>query len=105
METFKLHSYDGPATVGGVGIPRARFWEGAEYGTEGVIRWWEGRVKCSRSDAPDLTPAWAAATADSIVEVVLPAVGQGSAYATAVTLTDGYRWEVELRGTGPSPMA
>lgn len=107
METFALHHYDGPATVAGINFPRVRFWEEAESGSQGVpvIRWWEGGIKCSRLDVPDLTPTLVAAMVEGTVEVVVPDVGQGVAYATEVTLTDGYLWEVELRGRGPSPMA
>lgn len=106
METFTLHSYDGPASIGGIDFPRARFWEGAESGTEEVpvIRWWEGNVLCSRGDVPGLTPEWVASAGGDVVAVVLPDIGQGQVYVTAVTLTNGHLWEVQLRGTGPSPM-
>lgn len=106
METFELHRYDGPATVAGIDFPRVQLWEGAESGTQGVpvIRWWEGGIKCSRLDVPDLTPTAAAAMTEGTVDVVVPNVGEGRAYVAQVTLTDQYLWEVELRGTGPSPL-
>jgi hypothetical protein len=101
--TFNLYSYDGPAFVNGVQFGEVHLRESADSDGGTIRKSWEGEGVVSTSDAPEVSPAWA--DIEGPIEVRLPAGGTGLAHLTAMALTDGRMWSVELVGEGPSPMA
>lgn len=106
--------YEGPATVGGLSLPKVRIQDGVEE-TDPVwqnlgepalaMRWWEGEA--SGDDPALLRSAWR--LPDGPVEVALPDGRRAMAYVTVdVTkhLDTPYpEWQMTLQGTGPSPLA
>lgn len=99
---FSLSRYDGPATVRGVEFARVRLSEHADTEQGAIRKGWEGTAEVTASAAPEVGPGWAAT--EETVQVRLPEGGTGNAHIRGMTLTDGRYWEVELLGTGPSPM-
>ncbi|MFE3578720.1 hypothetical protein [Streptomyces vinaceus] len=105
--------YEGPATVGGLRLPKVRIREGVEepnpewqftdpgYGPH--LRWWDGEAQ---GDDPRVLAA-VRGLLDGPVDVVLP-TGQGRAFlnidwSLGVDSWDP-DWTITLRGTGPSPL-
>ncbi|MFZ3556464.1 MULTISPECIES: hypothetical protein [unclassified Streptomyces] len=100
--SFSLSRYDGPAVVNGVRFTEVHLREHADSVGDGVLKGWEGTAEVARSEAPEVHPDWAL---PGPVAVQLPEGGSGNAYIHGMTLTDNRYWEVNLSGTGPSPMA
>jgi hypothetical protein len=100
--TFKISRYDGPATIAGVAIPMVHLREQIDDGHL-VRRSWHGTAEVDREQAPEITPEWGEST--DRVTIELPGLGAGVCAIASMTLVNGYKWELELVGIGPSPMA
>lgn len=105
--------YEGPATVGGLSLPKVRIREGVEEpqpewkfnapGHGPHLRWWDGEAA---GDDPSVLAA-VRGLLEGPVDVVVP-TGQGQAFLNVeLSLSvDAWNpdWTIELRGTGPSPL-
>ncbi|MFD6968373.1 hypothetical protein [Streptomyces sp. NPDC059949] len=104
--------YEGPATVGGLDLPKVRIQEGVEESDWSwerpgeltlAMRWWEGEAL--GNDPHVLRTAYG--LLEGPVDVVLP-TGRAVAYLTLnVTHHVGEmypQWEIGLQGAGRSPL-